>query len=50
VVCPSTFGTGHHVAGGFLLVERNRDGKLVALRRRIQRRHYRLHRADRGRA
>lgn len=50
VVCPSTFGTGHHVAGGFLLVERDPDGKLVARRRRIHRRHYRLHRADRGRA
>jgi hypothetical protein len=50
VVCPSTFGTGHHVAGGLLVVERNSKGQLVARRRRIHRRHYRLHRADRGRA
>lgn len=50
VVCPSTFGTGHHVAGGLLMVERDRQGRLVARRRRIHRRHYRLHRADRGRA
>ena len=50
VVCPSTFGTGHHVAGGLLLVERNAEGRLVARRRRIHRRYYRLHRAERGRA
>ena len=50
VVCPSTFGTGHHLAGGLLLVERDAQGKLVARRRRIHRRHYRLHRAERGRA
>lgn len=50
VVCPSTFGTGHHVAGGLLLVERDRAGNLVARRRRIHRRHYRLHRAEPGRA
>ena len=50
VVCPSTFGTGHHVAGGLLLVERKADGQWVARRRPIHRRHYRLHRAGRGRA
>ena len=50
VVCPSTFGTGHHVAGGLLLVERNKQGKLVAHRRRVHRRHYAHHRAMPGRA
>lgn len=50
VVCPSTFGTGHHVAGGLLLIERGRKGELVARRRRIHRRHYRKHRAARGKA
>jgi hypothetical protein len=38
VVCPSTFGTGHHVRGGILFIEKNEDGRLVARRRRIQRR------------
>ena len=32
VVCPSTFGTGHHVAGGLLFIERDRYGALVARR------------------
>ena len=50
VVCPSTFGTGHHVAGGLLLVERNVKGDLVARRRRVNRRHYARHRAGPGRA
>lgn len=50
VVCPSTFGTGHHVAGGILLLTRNADGRLVADRMDVHRRHYRQHRARRGRA
>ena len=50
VVCPSTFGTGHHVAGGLLLIERDRQGRLVARRRRIHRRHYRSHKAAKGKA
>jgi hypothetical protein len=36
VACPSTFGAGHHVRGGVLLIERGRDGRLVARRRRIR--------------
>lgn len=50
VVCPSTFGTGHHVAGGILLLQRNAEGKLEAVRQRVRRRHYRKHRAQGGHA
>ncbi len=37
VVCPSTFGTGHHVRGGLLVVERDDAGALVAKRIRLPR-------------
>ncbi len=37
VVCPSTFGTGHHVGGGLLLIEREADGTLVTRRLRLPR-------------
>lgn len=50
VVCPSTFGTGHHLAGGLLFIEKDADGRLVARRQRVHRRHYRLHRALPGHA
>lgn len=50
VVCPSTFGTGHHVAGGLLFIENGPDGALSIRHRRVHRRHYRLHRAARGHA
>lgn len=50
VVCPSTFGTGHHVAGGILLVRRGARGQLEALRVPVHRRHYRRHRARLGHA
>jgi hypothetical protein len=36
VVCPSTFGAGHHVHGGVLFIEKNERGKLVARRRRVK--------------
>jgi hypothetical protein len=36
VACPSTFGAGHHVHGGVLLIERDATGKLVARKRRIR--------------
>lgn len=50
VVCPSTFGTGHHIAGGLLLIRLNRQGRIEARRVRVHRRHYRAHRAQRGHA
>lgn len=50
VVCPSTFGTGHHVAGGLLLVQSDHHGHLVARRVRVHRRHYKHHRARSGHA
>lgn len=50
VVCPSTFGTGHHVAGGLLLLEGGAGGRIDVRRLRVHRRHYRLHRAARGHA
>ena len=37
VVCPSTFGTGHHVAGGLLLIERDAHSTLVARKLRLPR-------------
>lgn len=37
VVCPSTFGTGHHVAGGLLLIERGGDGLLATRKMRLPR-------------
>jgi hypothetical protein len=36
VVCPSTFGAGHHLRGGLLFIEKDAKGKLVARRRRIR--------------
>jgi hypothetical protein len=36
VVCPSTFGAGHHLRGGVLLIEKDEQGGLVAVRRRIR--------------
>ena len=50
VVCPSTFGTGHHVAGGLLLVQSDPSGRLVARRVRVHRRHYKHHKARGGHA
>ena len=50
VVCPSTFGTGHHVAGGILLVRRTARGLLETRRVRVHRRHYKHHRAGGGHA
>lgn len=50
VVCPSTFGTGHHVAGGILVVSCDPDGKIRARRVRVHRRQYAYHRALRGHA
>lgn len=50
VVCPSTFGAGHHVSGGLLLIEKDRQGQLVVRRRRVHRHQYRGHRAPRGSA
>lgn len=50
VVCPSTFGTGHHISGGLLFIERADDGTLTTRRQRVHRRHYRRHRAPKGRA
>jgi hypothetical protein len=37
VVCPSTFGTGHHVSGGLLFIEKNLRGELVSRRHRVRR-------------
>ncbi|HMP75887.1 MAG TPA: hypothetical protein PKE12_06290 [Kiritimatiellia bacterium] len=50
VVCPSTFGTGHHVAGGILLVRGAAGGRVETRRVRVHRRHYARHRAGEGRA
>ncbi len=36
IVCPSPFGTGHHLSGGLLYVEKNADNKIVARRHRIK--------------
>jgi hypothetical protein len=33
VVCPSTFGTGHHLAGGLLFIERDPDTRRLVTRR-----------------
>ena len=38
VVCPSTFGTGHHVRGGLLFIEKNEAGGLVVRRKRVLKR------------
>jgi hypothetical protein len=35
LVCPSTFGAGHHVGGGVLLLSTEGDGPLVVRRHRI---------------
>lgn len=37
VVCPSTFGTGHHMAGGLLLIEKDAGGALVTRKLRLPR-------------
>lgn len=37
VVCPSTFGTGHHVAGGLLYIEKDAEGALVTRRVKLPR-------------
>jgi len=50
VVCPSTFGTGHHVAGGILLIQRDERGKIEAVRTSVRRQYYRRHRAPSGHA
>lgn len=36
VVCPSTFGTGHHFAGGVLLLETGRGGEFFVRRHRVR--------------
>lgn len=36
VVCPSTFGAGHHLRGGLLFIEKDAKGKLVAHRCRVR--------------
>jgi hypothetical protein len=38
VVCPSTFGTGHHIRGGLLFLEKDARGRLIVRRRRVVRR------------
>lgn len=50
VVCPSTFGTGHHVAGGLLILECRPGGRVHVERIRVPRRHYSRHRARVGHA
>lgn len=50
VVCPSTFGTGHHVAGGLLVIDVEPSGHLEVRQIRLKRRHYKRHRASRGHA
>lgn len=51
VVCPSTFGTGHHVAGGLLFLERDANGRLATRRIRLPRpRHLRQDAKCRSRA
>lgn len=37
VVCPSTFGTGHHIRGGVLFLEKNPRGELKSRRIHIRR-------------
>lgn len=36
IVCPSPFGTGHHLSGGLLYIEKNADHKPIARRHRIK--------------
>jgi hypothetical protein len=36
VVCPSPFGTGHHLSGGLLFIEQDERGQLVTRRQRIR--------------
>ena len=38
VLCPSTFGTGHHLPGGLLFIEKDARGKLVVRKRAVKRR------------
>ena len=38
VVCPSTFGTGHHIRGGLLFIEIDRLGRMTVRRRSVRRR------------
>lgn len=35
IVCPSPFGTGHHVSGGLLYIQKQEDGRLIARRHRV---------------
>ncbi len=36
IVCPSPFGTGHHLSGGLLYIEETADRKLVTRRHRVK--------------
>ena len=36
IVCPATFGAGHHVPGGVLFVETNERGQIVTRSRRLR--------------
>lgn len=36
IVCPSPFGTGHHLSGGVLFIEKDSTGRITARRHRIK--------------
>lgn len=36
IICPSPFGTGHHLAGGVLFIEEDKSRRLVVRRHRIK--------------
>ncbi len=36
IVCPSPFGTGHHLSGGLLYIEQDADGRVIARRHRVR--------------
>ncbi len=36
IVCPSPFGTGHHLSGGLLYIEKSADDRLIARRHRVK--------------
>lgn len=36
VVCPSPFGTGNHLSGGLLFIEKDKDDRLITHRHRIK--------------
>lgn len=36
IVCPSTFGAGHHVSGGLLFIEADKEGNIVTRRHRVR--------------